>query len=125
MSNIIAKLFSARQSVQETIETSQAKNVTAPVEIELKTEIDNDDLSHPLHEMRHSNEQGKVNSAAIKNPVNVSVRSEVKAAESVLADKTTTERIARKRQSSEAKAGGAEVAFIGKQHKTSSQASME
>ena len=48
MSNIISKLFAARQTVQKTIETSKANNLTSSVEIDVKTEIDNDEPTLPL-----------------------------------------------------------------------------
>ena len=43
MSNIISKLFVARQSVQKTIRTLKSKKSTAPVEMDVKTEVDNDE----------------------------------------------------------------------------------
>jgi len=119
MSKIIAKLFSARQSVQETIQTFKVESVTAPVEIEVKTEIENDDLSHP------QNEQKNVNSAPIDSPEKMSnndVKLEVNIEQLVLADKNGTKRIARKRQRSDDTDDGAAMALIGKKQKQISQA---
>ena len=78
--------------------------------------------------MSQPSEQKKVNSAATDVPEkksNVRIRSEVSAEESVLADKSGTERIARKRQRSDEITQGAEAANLEQQKEKNSAKPVE